>query len=151
MSSAATSRPRAVRSPTAWATSFVAHLSMPIAPAPSAEPTTGTPASAHSAARAPSSPSAPCTAGNTTSLAASSGRACCNDAAGLTPGGIPSARHTPSRSIVTVVTVCPPNRSAAATAAAEASDTSCSGFRPPPTTRTFIVMPRSSSPAGRCP
>ncbi|EYT57931.1 hypothetical protein D514_0116405 [Microbacterium sp. UCD-TDU] len=104
MSSAETRRPRAVPSPTASATSFVVHLSMPMAPARSPEPTTRTPASAHSAARAPSSPRAPCTAGKTTSVRVSSGSASASDSAGDPPFGRPSTRQIPSRSMVTHVT-----------------------------------------------
>ena len=92
---AVTRHPGAVVMPSASATSFVAHLSIARAPAPTPEPTYGRSASPQRAASVPSSPRGPCTTGNATSQLLSTW------AAPDSPiGRSPMSRQVPSRSMV---------------------------------------------------
>ena len=132
--------------PTASATSLVAHLSIAIAPAPTPDPTYGRPASSHNAASVPSSPSGPWTAGSATSQLRST------EAAPVNPiGRPPPSYQLPPRPMVSGTTSYVVGSRWAQIAAAEASETSCSQFAPPPITATRTRSSRViGSPARRC-
>jgi hypothetical protein len=120
--------------PTAAATSFVAHLSIAIAPARTSDPVCGTPSSSSSPAIVPSSPFGPCSIGMATSHFVIAPTA-------LAVSSAPPARlQPPSGPMVNSCTRYRARSSAAATAAADASDTSCSGLRPPPITATSTTL-----------
>ena len=91
--------PGAVRTPTASATSFVAHLSIARAPAITPDPTHGRPARSQRAASVPSSPPGPCSAGSTTSQVRST---CTAPARPI--GRPPRSYQVPSRPMVSETT-----------------------------------------------
>ena len=106
-SAALTRRPGAVRIPMASATSLVAHLSMPIAPARSPEPTTGTWARAHRAASVPSSPTRAVDGGEDHVGPFEEGQRRGQRGGRAPPERAPPDRHVPSRSMVRALTVEP--------------------------------------------
>jgi len=128
----------------ASATSFFAHLSMPIVPARMPEPTTGLWVEGAQRCQRP---------------VLTQGAVDCREdhigsgeeqSAALSPSGSSRCLHRPSRPMVMMLTSNPRLCSANSTAAAVSRETSCSAFYPPPMTKTCSVMRSSFSRGVRC-